>query len=205
MSTILIIPNNMPFRYQVPPDEAVPILPADLVNMKSLETGKIDFANPDSVQKVADPFGYQAMNQNPNIGRRPNGVTNPSAYRPNSAPNINNIPVYGGKYRPFNSVPMGYGSTSSDLDFMAPTQEEIDRGLVPEVVTDPEEIKKMEEEEREAIGNMTNRNPDSFFLQLLNKLHISCKRFFCSLNCFFVRPYKRFPLWYKRCRSCVCS
>ena len=148
---VSIIPNNVPFRYQVPPDEAVPILPADLVNMKTLETGKIDFANPDSVQKVADPFGYQSMNQNPNIGRRPNGVTNPSAYRPNSAPNINNIPVYGGKYRPFNSVPMGYGSTSSDLDFMAPTQEEIDRGLVPEVVTDPEEIKKMEEEEREAM------------------------------------------------------
>ena len=149
--SVSIIPNNVPFRYQVPPDEAVPILPADLVNMKTLETGKIDFANPDSVQKVADPFGYQAMNQNPNIGRRPNGVTNPSAYRPNSTPNINNIPVYGGKYRPFNSVPMGYGSTSSDLDFMAPTQEEIDRGLVPEVVTDPEEIKKMEEEEREAM------------------------------------------------------
>ena len=150
-TNVSIIPNNVPFRYQVPPDEAVPILPADLVNMKTLETGKIDFANPDSVQKVADPFGYQSMNQNPNIGRRPNGVTNPSAYRPNSAPNINNIPVYGGKYRPFNSVPMGYGSTSSDLDFMAPTQEEIDRGLVPEVVTDPEEIKKMEEEEREAM------------------------------------------------------
>ena len=164
-TNVSIIPNNVPFRYQVPPDEAVPILPADLVNMKTLETGKIDFANPDSVQKVADPFGYQSMNQNPNIGRRPNGVTNPAAYRPNSAPNINNIPVYGGKYRPFNSVPMGYGLSDSDLSFMAPTQEEIDRGLVPEVVIDPKEIKKLEEEERKSMEE-AKKNPPKTLEQI---------------------------------------
>ena len=152
-TNVSIIPNrsNMPFNYQCPPDEAVPILPADIVNMKTLETGKIDFSNPDSVQKAADPYGYQAMNRNPNIGRTPNAMNNGVLYRNNSVHDINNIPTYGGKYRPFNSVPMGYGSTSSDLDFMTPTQEEIDRGLVPEVVTDPEEIRKMEEEEREAM------------------------------------------------------
>lgn len=154
-----IIPNRTNMLFNCPPDEAVPILPADIVNMKSLETGKIDFSNPDSVQKAADPYGYQAMNQNPNIGRRPNGVNGGTWYGSNPVPNINNIPTYGGKYRPFNSVPMGYGLSADDLSFMKPRQEEIDRGLVPEVVIKPEEIKKLEEEERKAMEEAKKKPP----------------------------------------------